>query len=100
MKRVSKPSDTSTTSDFNISVGGGQALKQSKAQVNSKTSINQESGVDSIVLQFTQSHEEQIAMLTREMIHLKEEMGIDSTTANFKEEKQKLFEEKDRLFRK
>ena len=100
LKRNSKPSDTTTTSDVNISVGGGQALKRNKAQVNSKTSINQESGVDSIVLQFTQSHEEQIALLTREMIHLKEEMGIDSTTANLQEEKQKLLEEKGRLFRK
>ena len=99
MKRNSKPSDTTTTGDV-ISVGGGQALKQNKAQVNSKTSINQESGVDSIVLQFIQSHEEQIALLTREMIHLKEEMGIDSTTANLQEEKKKHLEEKDRLFRK
>ena len=75
-------------------------MKQNKAQVNSKTSINQESGVDSIVLQFIQSHEEQIALLTKEMIHLKKEMGIDSTTANLQEEKQKLLEEKGRLFRK
>ena len=89
-----------TTSDINISVGGGQALKQNKAQVNSKTSMNQEAGVDNIGLQFTHSDKEQIALLTREMIHLKEEMGIDSTTANLQEEKQKLLEEKGRLFRK
>ena len=50
LERNSKPSDPTTTSDFNISVGGGQALKQSKAQVNSKTSINQESSVDSVGL--------------------------------------------------
>ncbi len=75
-------------------------MKQSKAQVNSKTSMKQESGVDSIGLQFTPSDKEQIALLTREMILLKEEMGIDATTANLQEEKQKLMEEKDRLFRK
>ncbi len=62
--------------------------------------MNQESVVDNIGLQFTHSDKEQIALLTREMIHLKEEMGIDSTTANLQEEKQKLLEEKDRLFRK
>jgi hypothetical protein len=100
LKRNSKPSDTTTASDVNISVGGGQALKQSKAQVNSKTSINQVSGVDNIGLQFTHSDKEQIAQLTREMIHMKEEMGIDSTAANLQEEKKKHLEEKDRLFRK
>jgi hypothetical protein len=81
LERNSKPSDTTTTGDV-ISVGGGQALKQNKAQVNSKTSINQESGIDNMGLQFTHFDKEQIALLTREMIHMKEEMGIDSTTAN------------------
>ena len=56
-------------------------MKQSKAQVNSKTSMNQVSSVDSVGLQLN-SHEEQIALLTKEMIHLKEEMGIDAFTAN------------------
>jgi hypothetical protein len=38
--------------------------------------MNQESG-DNLGLQFTHSDKEQIALLTRETIHLKGEMGID-----------------------
>ncbi len=101
LERNSKPSDSTTTSDVTINAGGGQAMKQSKAQVNSKTSMNQESSVDSIGLQFTQSHEEQIALLTKEMIHLKEERGIDaSTNANNNLQEEKNNHLKDRLFRK
>ena len=39
LSRNSKPSDSTTTSDVTINVAGGQAMKQSKAQVNIKTSI-------------------------------------------------------------
>jgi len=100
LERNSKPSDSTTTSDVTINAGGGQAMKQSKAQVNSKTSMNQESSVDSVGLQFTQSHEEQIALLRKEMIHLKEEMGIDAFTANHNLQEEKNNHLKDRLFRK
>ena len=63
--------------------------------------MNQESSVDSVGLQFTQSHEEQIALLTKEMIHLKEDRGIDvSTNANNNLQEEKNNHLKDRLFRK
>ena len=57
LSRNSKPTDSTTTSDVTINVAGGQAMKQSEAQVNSKTSMNQVSSVDSVGLQLY-SHEE------------------------------------------
>jgi hypothetical protein len=57
LSRNSKPSDSTTTSDDTVNVAGRQAMKQRKAQVNSKTSMNQVSSVDSVGLQLN-SHEE------------------------------------------